>query len=137
MIVSGSWDETVKIWDARSPSPCVGTANQPERVYAMSVSKEKIVVGTAGRHIYIWDNRKLDEPLQRRESSLKFQTRCITCFPDGTGYAAGSIEGRVAIEYFDPAPEVQQKKYAFKCHRVTQNGVDTVYPVNSIEFNKV
>ena len=84
--------------------------------------------------------------LMDRESSLKYQTRCIKFFGDVTppttttntitygGIAVGSIEGRVAIEYMDdmgiyycpttPAP----KKYAFKCHRVN----DTVYPVNAI-----
>lgn len=75
------------------------------------------------------------EPEQRRESSLKFQTRCVRGFTDGSGYALSSIEGRVAMEYFDPAPEAQAKKYAFKCHRSTTNGIDTVYPVNSIAFH--
>ena len=41
----------------------------------------------------------------------------------------------MAIEYFDPSEEVQKHKYVFKCHRATINGVDTVYPVNSIAFH--
>ena len=41
------------------------------------------------------------ELLSDRESSLKYQTRCIKFFPDTTGIAVGSIEGRVAIEYLD------------------------------------
>jgi hypothetical protein len=49
-----------------------------------------------------------------RESSLKFQTRCIACGTDGLGYALGSVEGRVAMEIIDPAPEAQAGKYAFK-----------------------
>ncbi len=28
----------------------------------------------------------------------------------------------------------QAKKYAFKCHRRTEGGRDTVYPVNAIAF---
>lgn len=40
------------------------------------------------------------------------------------------------MEYFDPSPEIQAKKYAFKCHRISQNGVDIVYPVNTISFHK-
>jgi hypothetical protein len=32
----------------------------------------------------------------------RFQTRSLRCFPDGEGFAVASIEGRVAIEYFDP-----------------------------------
>jgi len=47
----------------------------------------------------------------------------------------GSVEGRVAIEYFDPSAEVQANKYAFKCHRTTVNGVTTLYPVNSIAYH--
>jgi len=46
-----------------------------------------------------------------------------------------SIEGRVAVEYFDPSPEAQQKKFAFKCHRVKEDGQDTIYPVNAIAFH--
>ncbi len=51
---------------------------------------------------------------QQRESSLKYQTRCISTYPDGRGYALGSVEGRVAMELFDLSPEVQAGKYAFK-----------------------
>ena len=43
------------------------------------------------------------------------------------GFAVGSIEGRVAIEYVDE----KKKGYAFKCHRVE----DTVYPVNALAFH--
>ena len=38
---------------------------------------------------------------QARESSLRFQTRCVRGFPNGTGFALSSVEGRVAMEYFD------------------------------------
>ena len=38
---------------------------------------------------------------QRRESSLKYQTRCVRCHADGRGYALSSVEGRVAWEFFE------------------------------------
>jgi hypothetical protein len=47
------------------------------------------------------------EPMQRRESSLKSQTRCIRCMPDGAGYVLTSVEGRVAVEYFAEQSEVR------------------------------
>lgn len=53
------------------------------------------------------------------------------------GYTTTSIEGRVAVEFFDPSPETQAKKYAFKCHRQVIEGVDTVYPVQGLAYNKV
>ena len=51
---------------------------------------------------------------QQRESSLKFQTRCVSCDPAGRGYAVGSVEGRVAMEFYDNDPAAQANKYAFK-----------------------
>lgn len=46
-----------------------------------------------------------------------------------------SIEGRVAVEYLDPSPEIQKKKYAFKCHRIKKGGIEYIYPVNAISFH--
>ncbi len=52
------------------------------------------------------------------------------------GYAVGSIEGRVAVEYIDPSAESQKRKFAFKCHRQkADNGEDTIFPVNALAFH--
>lgn len=51
------------------------------------------------------------------------------------GYASASVEGRISVEYFDPSPEEQARKYAFKCHRQTIEGGDLVWPVNALAFN--
>lgn len=48
------------------------------------------------------------------------------------GYVLSSIEGRVAVEYLDTDPEIQKKKYAFKCHRIKENGIEQIYPVNAV-----
>lgn len=53
------------------------------------------------------------------------------------GYVLSSIEGRVAVEYLDPSPEVQKKKYAFKCHRLKENNIEQIYPVNAISFHNI
>lgn len=59
----------------------------------MALNEEKLVVGTAGRRTLVWDLRNMSTALQKRESSLKYQTRCIKCFPSRTGYVLSSIEG--------------------------------------------
>jgi mRNA export factor len=63
-------------------------------------TKEKLlVVATADRWIQIIN---LDNPTasyKEIQSSLKWQTRVVSCFPDGTGYAVGSIEGRCGFQY--------------------------------------
>ncbi len=106
------------------------------QVYTLDTCDDKLVVGTANRQILIWNLRNMSTtPEQSRESSLKYQTRCIRCFPNRQGFVLSSIEGRAAVEYFDMDPEVQRKKYAFKCHRLKENNVELIYPVNAISFH--
>ncbi|KAJ1697473.1 hypothetical protein LUZ63_005985 [Rhynchospora breviuscula] len=144
-VITGSWDKTLKCWDVRGASgpehTLVGTYPQPERVYSLSLVGNKIVVATAGRHINVYDLRNMSQPEQRRESSLKYQTRCVRCYPNGTGvkfgFALSSVEGRVAMEFFDMSETAQTKKYAFKCHRKSENGRDIVYPVNAMAFHPI
>ncbi|RKP36432.1 WD40-repeat-containing domain protein [Dimargaris cristalligena] len=136
VVVTGSWDKTVGLWDPRaSAATAVGRYMQPERVFSLDVVDHTIVVAMAGRHVFLYDIRNMKETLQRRESSLKYMTRAVRCMPDGRGYVTSSIEGRVAVEFFDPAPAAQAHKYAFKCHRQVVQGVDVVYPVNALAFH--
>jgi len=137
IVASASWDKTIRLWDARS-SETISTLPIPDKAYSMSVTSStsqdplRLVIATKGRHVEVWDVRSLQEPLQKRESPLKYQTRCLRCYPNGEGYALSSVEGRVAMEYFDVS---EPRKYAFKCHRRVENGNDLVYPVNAIGFN--
>lgn len=134
VVISGGWDQMVKLWDPRTPCSA-GSFSQPDKVYTLAVCGDKLIVGTAGRRVLVWDLRNMNYVQQKRESSLKYQTRCIRCFPNKQGYVLSSIEGRVAVEYLDPSPEVQKKKYAFKCHRIKENGIENIYPVNAISFH--
>jgi mRNA export factor len=57
------------------------------------------------------------------------QTRAVACFPDGQGFAIGSVEGRAAVQWVDPTK--QASNFAFKCHR---DGT-TAYGINAIRFH--
>ena len=68
------------------------------------------------------------------------QHRCVSIFNDKktnqpTGFALGSIEGRVAIHYVNPANP--KDNFTFKCHRSngSTNGMQDIYAVSSI-FDK-
>jgi len=138
IVITGAWDQTVKLWDVRSHNYCIGIFPQPGRVFTMAQSLNRLIVGTSGRNVWIWDLRKMKEPEQRRESSLKHQTRAIRAFIEGDGYALTSTEGRVAMEYFDPSPQIQGKKYAFKCHRAKNaDGIEEVFPINAVAFHPI
>ncbi|KAH7929920.1 WD40 repeat-like protein [Leucogyrophana mollusca] len=136
-LVTGSWDQTLRFWDPRASTAEQSTHTLPERVYHTDLVNNTLVVAMASRLFHIYDVRKMDMPAQQRESSLKYMTRSLACMADGQGYAIGSVEGRIGVEYFDPSPEAQEKKYAFKCHRQTVEEVDHVWPVNALAFHPV
>jgi mRNA export factor len=143
VLVTSSWDKTVRLWDTRSPN-AVATLQEAERIYAMDAKGEAIVVGTADKKLHVYNIANLGQKVAEFDSSLKYQTRCISIFHDMQGFAMGCIEGRVAVEYFNDmntkiqaqrmganAPKVAMKNFVFKCHRDQNN----IYSVNSIDFH--
>eukprot|EP00186_Timspurckia_oligopyrenoides_P004301 CAMPEP_0182449732 /NCGR_PEP_ID=MMETSP1172-20130603/36316_1 /TAXON_ID=708627 /ORGANISM="Timspurckia oligopyrenoides, Strain CCMP3278" /LENGTH=318 /DNA_ID=CAMNT_0024647099 /DNA_START=54 /DNA_END=1007 /DNA_ORIENTATION=- len=130
-IITGSWDKSVKYWDIRQPtgSP-IGSVPMSERVYSMDAVGNLLVVATADRKILIYDVRKPTTPYFEKLSMLKYQTRVVSCFPDQTGFAVGSVEGRVSIDHVSEADK--KNDFAFKCHR--DDGA--IYAVNSIAFHE-
>ncbi|TIB70563.1 hypothetical protein E3Q23_04118 [Wallemia mellicola] len=114
ILATGSWDKTIKYWSLGNPTP-VGTVQLPERLYSMDVVYPLLVAATAERRIVIINLSQPTTIFRELESPLKWQTRVISCFPSGDGYAVGSIEGRVAIQ--------------------SKDGKE-IYPVNDITFHQ-
>lgn len=83
-------------------------------------------------HIYIFTIKIFSE---NSPPPFFFLNITITILIYFQGYVLSSIEGRVAVEYLDTTPEAQKKKYAFKCHRIKENGIENIYPVNAISFH--
>lgn len=137
LLATASWDGRLCYWDPRSPAHAgpVLAVTLPGKAYSLTATNSNIIVGTSGRHLVIFNINRLDVPEQQRESSLKYQTRCVAAFSGASSFAVASVEGRVAMEILDPAPEAQDKKYAFKCHRRAENGVDVVFPVNVVAYH--
>lgn len=139
VVVSGSWDKTLRYWDMRSPNP-VGTVELPERLYAMDTCQKLLVAGTAEKKFVIIN---LDSPtvkFRETTSPLRWQTRLISCFIQGDGYAVGSIEGRCAIQYVSDS-EQKSKGFSFKCHRELKNvggrQENKIFSLNAICFHPV
>lgn len=68
------------------------------QVYTLSVAGDRLIVGTAGRRVLVWDLRNMGYVQQRRESSLKYQTRCIRAFPNKQVRAVTCKDCNVYIE---------------------------------------
>ncbi|OQD67292.1 hypothetical protein PENDEC_c040G06830 [Penicillium decumbens] len=137
LLITGSWDKTVKYWDLRQQTPIASLECQ-ERIYSMDVKNKLLVVATADRYINVVN---LDNPTKiykTEQSPLKWQTRVVSCFSDASGYAVGSIEGRCAIHYVEEKD--QSANFSFKCHRETppaNRDICNIYSVNAISFHPV
>jgi len=129
LLVTGSWDRTLKYWDTRQPNPAL-QVQLPERCYALDVTHPLLVVGCAERQIQIFNLSNPQVPYKQLLSPLKYQTRCVATFPDRSGYLVGSIEGRVAVQHVED--NLQSKNFTFKCHR---EGTQDIYAVNAISFH--
>lgn len=96
------------------------------------------VVGTAGRGLIVYQLEGKPQEYKRIESPLKYQHRCVAIFRDKkkspTGYALGSVEGRVAIQYVNP--QNPKDNFTFKCHRSNgaPNGYQDIYAVSMLKY---
>jgi len=142
ILATGSWDKTVKYWDLRSASPAA-TVQLPERCYTFDIQYPLLVVGTAERHIQIYNLSNPSTAYKSIVSPLKWQTRVISCFTgspgSSNGFAVGSVEGRVAIQYVEDKDS--QNNFSFKCHRrdssPSSKDQALVFAVNDINFHPV
>ncbi|KAI1346538.1 WD40-repeat-containing domain protein [Xylaria sp. FL0043] len=152
LVVSASWDCTLHVHNPTDVTQAPLEISLPGKPHAMAASPSKLIVAMTSRLVHIYDlaalasgleSRTPPSPWQQRESSLKFLTRAVAAMPSDAGYATSSIEGRVAVEFFDASAESQARKYAFKCHRQNQPSpegsgappTDVVYPVNALAFH--
>jgi cell cycle arrest protein BUB3 len=137
-VISASWDRSLRCWDIRRPGVPTQVIPLGCKAFSMDTCDDKIIVGGSDRYVHIFDPRLLGSGaplLEKRESMLRHQIRAVKVSYDMKYYASSSVEGRVAIEYFDQQENLQ-KRYAFKCHRVKEaSGAETVLPVNTLAFH--
>ena len=147
LLISGGWDGKISVWDLKSNNP-IATYETGKKIYTMSCVFPLLVVGLSDRQLLYFNFNKIQQngfkPEAIFESHLKYQTRTVSVFSEGNGYAIGSIEGRVAIKYLDlnKLPDINQETkqinspedFAFRCHRIGDQMAD-VFPVNAIAFN--
>lgn len=127
-VIAGSWDGSLRIVDSRNNNTQFETT-LGHKVLSMDCHENKLCISLTAGEVKIFDLRKLGVPVSRK-AGLKFQARDIKIMPSYEGYVQSSLDGRVAVEYFDH----EEKKFAFRCHRMSLQDAQFVFPVNTICF---
>ncbi|KAI1811129.1 Poly(A)+ RNA export protein [Poronia punctata] len=167
VIVTGSYDKTVKYWDIRQQTYAAATTlTCLERVYSLDTNARfssteddrKLVIATAQGNIHLVDLRYPGIFLDTRSTSLHHQITAIRSFPDGKGFVVGGVEGRcVVVDESKGMNRLAREKneFSFKCHRTlpetnnnntnktrttsttTTTTTTKIYPVNDIRFHPI
>lgn len=141
--VTATWDGMVAIWDCRQQAPAVVRQfSQP--VVDLDVRGSSIGV-CFSRGVFVSQADQLatggrDFP---PHDMVKKSLRSIALFgfepnsplSNRPGFAVGSTEGRVAIEYLNPADHAA--RFTFKAHRLPIDADSTpdTYPVHDVSFH--
>eukprot|EP00918_Siedleckia_nematoides_P094889 GHVU01208355.1.p1 GENE.GHVU01208355.1~~GHVU01208355.1.p1 ORF type:complete len:343 (+),score=45.55 GHVU01208355.1:118-1146(+) len=132
MVVSGSWDGMIKLWDMRQQGAVMPIPLQ-QKLWAMDFRGH--ILGAIGNstNVYVFDMSKPSQkPVETLQTKLKCQLRSIGLFRDLKGLAVGGIEGRCHIMHFSE----MKATFQFKCHRTGEVSNTKVFPVNAIDFNQ-
>uniref|UniRef100_A0A1I8JC31 WD_REPEATS_REGION domain-containing protein n=1 Tax=Macrostomum lignano TaxID=282301 RepID=A0A1I8JC31_9PLAT len=132
------------LWYKRSSEDIVvGYHDRPIRCVHFSADTNQLVTGSWDSSVKLWDTRApaFSSMHQQPDKVYTLDTAghhlvVGTAGRHVLGYVLSSIEGRVAVEFFDTNPEVQAKKYAFKCHRVKTQDAEEIHPVNAVAFHR-
>nr|XP_024386586.1 mitotic checkpoint protein BUB3.1-like isoform X6 [Physcomitrium patens] len=132
-LLVSSWDAKVRLYDA-SANVLMGQFSHRAPVLDCCFHDDSSCFTASADHsVCRYDfNTGGEDTLGTHDAPV----RCVE-YSHATGYALSSVEGRIAMEFFDMSEAGQAKKYAFKCHRKSEAGRDTVYPVNAIAFHPI
>jgi WD40 repeat protein len=99
-IVSGSWDKTIRIWDARTGKevmkPLKGHTSNITSV-GFSPDGTHIVSGSDDKTIRIWDARTGEEVVKPLKGHTGRHVTSVGFSPDGTHIVSSSWDGTVRI----------------------------------------
>jgi mRNA export factor len=102
MVVTGSWDKSIKYWDLRTDSAVV-TVNCDERGYSLDVAKDLLAFSTTfPKRFSIIDLKNPGTILETRDIDLNGQMRVVACSSDAKTMAVGFSGGRAGHYFVNP-----------------------------------
>ncbi|KAF2973395.1 hypothetical protein GQX73_g149 [Xylaria multiplex] len=138
IIMSGSWDKTIKFWDIRQQGAAIASLPCGERVYSLDAKADLAVIATADLFIHLVDLKNPTTFLSKVKSPIRYQTKAVAAFPDGKGWATTSIEGRCGMNAVDEE-NARGINFTFRCHREIDepNKLIKIWAINDVQFHPV
>ncbi len=178
-VVTSGWDREIKFWDVRQTSfnkSLIHSFKSDINVTGIICVGNRVVIAGSTNFtgesdynlnyhlIKIYDLRNFNNSCGyiSYESPLKNETRSICALSAGDGFILGSIEGKIALEYFKEleakftnesikegkeSQEIHKvctnnsnaikQSYAFKCHRedIESDNKSVIHAVNALAHN--
>ncbi|WOL15444.1 mitotic checkpoint protein BUB3.3 isoform X2 [Canna indica] len=132
--ISAGLDKKLMVWDRNMKNGNPGcTKVENSDIWSVSIC-HLYLLAAVGKMINIYDLRNLRGPVQIKESPVKYQIRCVRSFSNDEGYAIGSVDGCVAIEYLDPSKS-HEMGCVFRCHPKSRSGRYHLVKINDIGFH--
>ncbi|KAK1347457.1 hypothetical protein CWI38_0002p0120 [Hamiltosporidium tvaerminnensis] len=113
ILVTVSFDKTIKFWDYRQPKP-VHTLNLPDRIISFDCTNEMLFCCTPNNQLTSYELNNINTPKQHK-SRLNWQIRSLKCNSDNDIVILGGIEGRIEVKSLN----TPSKGYLFKICKTT------------------
>lgn len=130
--------EIVWVSDVHRPDRGTERHHAEAKIFCADANDRVLVLALAGNRILIRPFNDLGGLHDTRELAMHYQVCSLACYPSGEGFAVGTLDGRVLMEFFDLDPHVQDtKRFTFRCHRKVNKAteVDDVFPVLALAFD--
>ncbi|KAK1415971.1 hypothetical protein QVD17_31759 [Tagetes erecta] len=128
-VITGGLDAKIKCWDSRSMKSPTLVTTVDVAVESMSISGFSALVAV-GSSVNIYDLRKFNNSFYSK--CVDIQVKCVRPYLD-QGFAAGSVEGRVALKYY--SSNQSNDEYAFRCFPKAKYKRHNIAAVNDIVFS--
>jgi mRNA export factor len=144
MLVTGGYDCALKYWDLRSPTPALNI-NLPGKIHTLATGTPYVVVACGNNQlpddfpIIVFNIQNPQQPMRvhsQKESLCKMACRSVAVSTDRTFFTSAGIEGRIAVQHFDPARDANNPKssFTFRAHK-DQTPQKTVNPIHDLAFH--
>uniref|UniRef100_A0A0E0KJ89 Anaphase-promoting complex subunit 4 WD40 domain-containing protein n=1 Tax=Oryza punctata TaxID=4537 RepID=A0A0E0KJ89_ORYPU len=120
-VVTATLDRKLMFWDSQTRNVSPNSIKKLDSDVASLSVCDMYILAAIEREVYIYDMRNLIGPVKVKDSPVEYHLRSLHSSPEWKGYAAGSVDGVVAVKYFDRGTDGDMG-YVFRCHPKSRDG---------------